>query len=114
MKSPNKLKVQLPIPVMTTDDELIERMWNADELARGHPRSHMRAILAVVREYDGRDGERYRWLRSNVQWGYPSPEGSDNPDAYLVITGYGHHYGKPTAVNAVDAAVDAAIARMKG
>ncbi len=37
---------------MTTDDELIEKMWIAFNHA---PNPQMRAVLAVVREHDGRD-----------------------------------------------------------
>lgn len=40
---------------MTTDDELIEKMWMAFNHA---PNPQMRAVLTVVREHDGRDAER--------------------------------------------------------
>ena len=46
---------------MTTDDELIRRMWYAYS-STGDRDDPMPAILAVVREHDGRDAERMRWL----------------------------------------------------
>lgn len=50
-----------------TDDELIEKMWlEWAEHATPKPfdlKSAMRAVLAVVREHDGRDAERWRTLQ---------------------------------------------------
>ena len=51
------------------------------------------------------DAERYRWLRdSSCSVGYPSSEGSESEDAYLVITGYDERYQLTTAQR--DEAVD--------
>lgn len=36
------------------------------------------------------DAARYRWLRKNCFEWYPSAEGANDKDAYLVITGYDH------------------------
>lgn len=49
------------------------------------------------------DAERYHGLRARACMGYPSGEGSDSKDAYLVITGYGYDDN----ASVVDAAVDA-------
>ena len=51
------------------------------------------------------DAERYQWLRDNsCSVGYPSSEGSENEDAYLVITGYDERYQLTTPQR--DEAVD--------
>ena len=56
------------------------------------------------------DAERYHGLRARACMGYPSGEGSDSKDAYLVITGYGYDDN----ASVVDAAVDAARAAQGG
>ena len=56
------------------------------------------------------DAERYQWLRDNsCSVGYPSSEGSENEDAYLVITGYDERYQLTTPQR--DEAVDNEIAK---
>ena len=51
------------------------------------------------------DAERYQWLRdSSCSIGYPSGEGSEQEDAYLVITGYNERYQLTTPQK--DEAVD--------
>lgn len=48
--------------MMKSDDELIEKMWLA---FRHAPNPQMRDVLAVVREHDGRDAERFHWYISS-------------------------------------------------
>ena len=44
------------------------------------------------------DAERYQWLRdSSCSVGYPIGEGSEQEDAYLVITGYDERYQLTTS-----------------
>ena len=61
-----------------------------------HKIAHLESINAELHA----DSLRYRWLKKNACWGYPSSEGSDNKDAYLIITGYGYK-------GDVDAVIDA-------
>ena len=57
-----------------------------------------------------RDAERYQWLRdSSCSVGYPSSEGREQEDAYLVITGYDERYQLTTPQR--DEAVDNEIAK---
>lgn len=53
-----------------------------------------------------KDAGRYQELRDIACEGYPSCEGSQNKDAYLVITGYDY----PMTKEQKDAAIDAALA----
>lgn len=59
----------------------------------------------IVRLWE--DAARYRLLRENACESYPSGEGSNNKDAYLVITGYDDLY--PMTNEQKDAAVDEAL-----
>ncbi len=59
----------------------------------------------IVRLWE--DAARYRLLRENACESYPSGEGSNNKDAYLVITGYDDLY--PMTNEQKDAAVDEAF-----
>lgn len=55
------------------------------------------------------DAGRYKHLRKSALMGYPSSEGSNLKDAYLVITGYGWEDSEAI----VDQAVDATMAKEK-
>ena len=59
----------------------------------------------IVRLWE--DAARYRLLRENACESYPSGEGSNSKDAYLVITGYDDLY--PMTNEQKDAAVDEAF-----
>jgi hypothetical protein len=53
-----------------------------------------------------RDARRYRGLRENALMTYPSCEGSNEPGAYLTVTGYGDAHDP----GVIDAAIDTALA----
>lgn len=59
------------------------------------------------------EAARYRFLRDHALMSYPSSEGSDQKDAYLVVTGYGWEDNPATVDEAVDAAMTAWQARMQ-
>jgi hypothetical protein len=73
-----------------------------------YPQDHLERITAE-RDALEKDAARYRWLRGEVCMGYPSGEGSNAKDAYLVVTGYGH-IASPSLINA---AIDAAMKEQK-
>ncbi len=78
-------------------------LWDRDEM-HAYADTCTAALSARVAELEA-DAKRYRWLRKNCYESYPSGEGSENKDAYLVITGHG--YGLTDAQK--DAAIDAAM-----
>ena len=81
------------------------RLFDAESLETAKARiAALEAENAALRA----DAERYRWLRANAQWMYPSSEGSDQKHAYLTVTGYGDCFHDPRAGEIVDAAIDAA------
>jgi len=55
-----------------------------------------------------RDARRYRGLRESALMDYPSAEGSNEPGAYLTVTGYGDNR------EMIDRAVDTALAAREG
>ena len=69
-------------------------------------RAAIESAITEALAQNAKDAKRYRWLREQACWGYPSSEGSDNKDAYIIITGYGHACGNN---DAVDSAIDAAM-----
>lgn len=85
-----------------------------DEVVRGEERLlRLAETLAVERNLAQdecaalrTDAQRYQGLRDNACEGYPSCEGSQNKDAYLVITGYDY----PMTKEQKNAAIDAALA----
>ena len=60
--------------------------------------------LTAERDAAVADADRYRWLRSNCCMFYPSAEGSQYPEAYLVVTGYGDLRRDELIDKAIDAA----------
>lgn len=62
-------------------------------------------------ERDAKDAERYRHLRDEALMYYPSGEGSQSKDAYLVVTGYGWEDNPDLVDEAVDAVIAAKAAR---
>ena len=85
----------VPVPGGTSTD----RAENAAYIAACHPQA-IAALLDAL-EAAQKDAARYRWLRANACWGYPSSEGSSSKDAYLVITGYGVSGNADAAIDAV-------------
>lgn len=86
-----------------TDDELIEAMLDTWETTNAGPLESMRAVLAIVREHDGLDAERYRVARRKV---------CIVGDSFHVINLRPTYVALDAAIE-FDAAIDAAIARGK-
>jgi hypothetical protein len=106
-----------------TDAEIVSIMDAAQaEWGTGNVDGGLRlhVIKSVLKHIDSRprsedsraevleEAARYRWLRDGAAEGHPSSEGSNNKDAYLVITGYDDQY--PMSLDQKDAAVDVALA----
>lgn len=62
-------------------------------------RAERDALVAMAR-----DGLRWKYVMSHAYWGYPSSEGSQYEDVYLVVTGTGYE-DQEHALRILDAAM---------
>lgn len=89
------------------------RALEGDESKAAFNRMYDKAeTLRIERDALARDAARYAWLREGASEGYPSAEGCNNKDAYLVITGYDDQY--PMSDAEKDAAIDSAMKGASG